>query len=402
MPVKLIMPKIGLNMVEGQITEWVVKEGESVKKGDVMYVIETDKVTNDVEAPQDGVLLKILVPVQKIVQVREIVGILVEHNEVVDLESVMKEFCDDRNQKEEIKFKTDETGKQSQKAATGGKTGEILASPLVKRLAAQNDIDLSSIKGSGPGGRIKMKDVEKLFKEKGNGKEEGAFPGKTIPLAGVRKVVAERMAFSTATMAMVTLNSELDVTSLVVKREDLKKASSDKKEIPSYNAMLIFLIARVLKEFPYMNASFENSGIKLIDVINLGLAVDTSEGLMVVVVRKADRKSVVQIHKDLNKLTERAQNQRSVPEDLEGSTFTITNLGMYGIDAFTPIINPPEAAILGVCRFVEKDVLIDGKNKRRTMANFSLTFDHRVIDGGLAARFLQRLGELIAKVEHTE
>ena len=402
MPVKLIMPKIGLNMVEGQITEWVVKEGESVKKGDVMYVIETDKVANDVEAPQDGVLLKILVPVQKIVHVREIVGILVGQNEVVDLESVMKEFYDDRNQKEETKFKTDEIGKQSQKAATGGSIDEILASPLTKRLAAKNDIDLSDIKGSGPGGRIKMEDVEKLIREKGNGKKEDALPGKITPLARVRKIVAERMAFSTATMAMVTLNSELDVTSLVVYREVLKKVSRDKKEIPSYNAMLVFLTARVLKEFPYMNASFVNSGIKLIDVVNLGLAVDTSEGLMVVVVREADRKSIVQIHKDLNNLAERAQNQQSAPEDLEGSTFTITNLGMYGIDAFTPIINPPEAAILGVCRFIEKDVLIEGQNKRRTMANFSLTFDHRVIDGGPAARFLQRLGELIAKIEHTE
>jgi pyruvate dehydrogenase E2 component (dihydrolipoamide acetyltransferase) len=210
------------------------------------------------------------------------------------------------------------------------------------------------------------------------------------------------MAFSAATMAMVTLNSELDVTSLVVYRDVLKKASKDKKEIPSYNAILVFLTARVLKEFPYMNASFTNTGIKLINVINLGLAVDTSEGLMVVVVRNADRKSVDQIHKELYVLAERAQNQRSAPEDLKDSTFTITNLGIYGIDDFTPIINPPEAAILGVCRFVEKDVLFEGQNKRRTMANFSLTFDHRVIDGGPAARFLQRLGELIAKFEHIE
>ena len=402
MPVKLIMPKIGLNMVEGQITEWVVKEGESVKKGDVMYVIETDKVSNDVEAPQDGVLLKILVPAQKVVQVRGVVGILAGQDEVVDLESVMKEFYDDRNQKEETKLETAEISKQSQKADSSGKTSEILASPLAKRLAAKNGIDLSGIKGSGPGGRIKMEDIEKLIKEKASGKAESMLPGKTIPLAGMRKVVAERMAFSTSTMAMVTLNSELDVTSLVAYRENFKIVSKDKKEIPGYNAMLVFLTARALKEFPYMNASFVNSGIKLIDVVNLGLAVDTSKGLMVVVVRKADQKSVDQIHRELILLTERAQNQRSVPEDLEGSTFTITNLGMYGIDAFTPIINPPEAAILGVCRFVEKDVLIEGQNKRRTIANFSLTIDHRVIDGGPAARFLQRLGELIVEVGHTE
>ena len=397
MPVKLLMPKIGLNMVEGQIIEWVVKEGESVKKGDVMYVIETDKVTNDVEAPQDGVLLKILVPVQKVVKVREVVGILAGQNEDVDLESVMKKIRSDRNQKEETKFKTDEISEQSQKAASDGKTGEILASPLAKRFAAQNDIDLSGVKGSGPGGRIKMEDIEKLIKEEVGGKEEGTLPGKIIPLVGVRKVTAERMAFSAATMAMVTLNSELDVTSLVSYREVLKKAGKDKKEIPSYNAMLVFLTARVLKEFPYLNVSFINSGIKLVEPVNIGLAVDTSEGLMVVVVRKADRKSVDQIHKELNILAERTQNHRGKPEDLEGSTFTITNLGMYGIDTFTPIINPPEAAILGICRFVEKDVLMDGQNKRRYMANFSLTFDHRVIDGAPAARFLQRLGESIAQ-----
>ncbi len=397
MPVKLLMPKIGLNMVEGQIIEWVVKEGESVKKGDVMYVIETDKVTNDVEAPQDGVLLKILVPVQKVVQVRGVVGILAGQNEDVDLESVMKEIRSDRNQKEETKFKTAEISKQSQKAASDGKTGEILASPLAKRFAAQNDIDLSGVKGSGPGGRIKMEDIEKLIKEEVGGKEEVTLPGKIIPLVGVRKVAAERMAFSAATMAMVTLNSELDVTSLVSYREVLKKAGKDKKEIPSYNAMLVFLTARVLKEFPYLNASFINSGIKLVEPVNIGLAVDTSEGLIVVVVRKADQKSVDQIHKELNILTKRTQNHRGKPEDLEGSTFTITNLGMYGIDTFTPIINPPEAAILGICRFVEKDVLMDGQNKRRYMANFSLTFDHRVIDGAPAARFLQRLGESIAQ-----
>jgi len=215
----------------------------------------------------------------------------------------------------------------------------------------------------------------------------------------MRKTISERMAQSSRSMAMVTLNSEVDVSPIVNYRYMMKSEWLDKSEIPSINAILVSLTGKALKEFPFLNASFTDKGIRLHESRNIGVAVDTSEGLMVIVLSDADKKSIIEIHKELSELVERALNHKSKPEDLQGSTFTITNLGMFGVDSFNPIINPPEAGILGVCRFVEKEILVEGKPKRKHISNFSLTFDHRVIDGAPAARFLQKLGEYIQELK---
>ena len=171
----------------------------------------------------------------------------------------------------------------------------------------------------------------------------------------------------------------------------LKKAGKEKSEIPGYNAIFAYLSAKALKEFPYLNASFTDKGIRLIDVVNIGVAVDTPEGLLVVVVRDADKKSVMEINSELNAWLKERRIIRAHLSDLGGSTFTITNLGMAGVDSFNPIINPPEAGILGIGRLHEKEIVKEGKIQRGFSAIFSLTFDHRVIDGAPAARFLQRL-----------
>ncbi len=236
-----------------------------------------------------------------------------------------------------------------------------MASPLAKRLAVENGIRLEVIKGSGPGGRITTEDVEKAIANKGAASADADLPGRVVTLAGVRKVVAERMALSAKTVPMVTLNSELDVTPLVSYREQMKKAGKEKNEITGYNAILAYLTARTLREFPYLNASFTDKGIRLIDVENMGIAVDTPEGLLVVVVRDADKKGLEEINSEFNSMADRALNHKSEPTDLGGSTFTITNLGMAGVDSFNPIINPPEAGILGIGRFVEKKNFESGK-----------------------------------------
>lgn len=394
MAVKLLMPKLGLNMVEGQITEWLKKEGDAVEKGEVIYIVETDKVTNGVEAPKEGVLFKILVDEGQVVPVRKIVGILVDKGEQVDIETLLDEDVS----RTEMKEKTEEKNSSSLSSQPTLMTaaGQALASPLAKRMAAEHGIDLAEVEGSGAGGRIKTEDIEKIIAERGKSGLGGSLSGKVIPLAGVRKVVAERMSMATRTMAMVTLNSELDVTPMVQFREKMKQAGQEIKEIPSYNAILILITARALSEFPYLNASLTEDRIVLLDAIHIGLAIDTSEGLKVVVMRNANQKSMAEIHRELTAMIERAHDLRSLPEDLRGSTFTISNLGMYGVDSFNPIINPPESGILGVGRFKDKEVLEDGNPERKQVATFSLTFDHRVIDGAPAARFLQRLEELIA------
>ena len=396
MAVKLLMPKLGLNMVEGQVTEWVKKEGDLVKKGDAIYIVETDKVTNEVEAPENGKLVKILVKEGEVVPVRQVVGILAAEGEEVDINALLAETMPgsaavNRSAQPAAAEKT------ATPLAATQLGGQVMASPLAKRLAAEKEINLAEIKGSGPGGRITTEDIEKAIALKVTSSPAGELPGRMMPLAGVRKVVAERMTLSAKTIPMVTLNSELDVTAAVNYREVLKKSGKEKSEIPGYNAIFAYLSAKALKEFPYLNASFTDKGIRLIDVVNVGVAVDTPEGLLVVVVRDTDKKSIMEVNSELNALAERALNHKSAPSDLGGSTFTITNLGMAGVDSFNPIINPPEAGILGIGRFNEKENVKDGKTQQGFSAIFSLTFDHRVIDGAPAARFLQYLNELITK-----
>jgi pyruvate dehydrogenase E2 component (dihydrolipoamide acetyltransferase) len=394
MAIKLIMPKLGLNMVEGQLTEWKKKEGDEIKKGETLYIVETDKVTNEVESPENGKLVKILVKEGEVVPVRQVVGILAGEGEQVDISALMAETMPG---KEAVKpfSQAATTGNATVTMVAAAMTGQILASPLAKRLATENDIDLTLVKGSGPGGRITTEDIEKVITNKGTNSSASEISGRLMPVTGVRKVVAERMALSANTIPMVTLNSRLDVTPLVKAREALKKAGKEKSEIPGYNTIIAFLVAKALKEAPYLNASYTDKGIRLMDAVNIGVAVDTPEGLMVVVVKDADKKSLEEINSDLSSLADRALNHKSAPTDLGGSTFTITNLGMVGVDSFNPIINPPEAGILGIGRFIENEAIKEGKVLPGYSATFSLTFDHRVIDGAPAARFLQKLGELI-------
>lgn len=391
MAVKLRMPKIGLNMEEGQINTWVAKEGQPVKKGDVLYVVETDKITNDVEAPQDGVLIKILVAEGQMVPVREIVGVLAEPGETVDLDFLLKK--EGENNPQEKTSAAPAAGFAHQDVPNTKRTGEILASPLAKRLAAQNNINLANITPSGPGGRIQVEDVEKIISGKSAGRENGDLPGKLMPIKGMRKVIAEKMSLATREIPMVMLHSDLDVSAIVAYRESCKVKTPDSKDVPGYNAILVYLTAQKLKDFPYLNARLTTEGIMLMEDINMGVAVDTMEGLTVVVVKNADRKTIPQIHAELSELIQRAVGNKSTAEDLSNGTFTITNLGMYGVDGFTPIINPPEVGILGIGRFREEHDFNDGNAKKRILAQFSLTFDHRVIDGAPAARFLQDLGD---------
>jgi pyruvate dehydrogenase E2 component (dihydrolipoamide acetyltransferase) len=258
-------------------------------------------------------------------------------------------------------------------------------------LAREHGIVLEELRGSGPDGQIVQADVERLIQARQAVPTQPA--SYSIPIDGVRAVIARRMSESVQSTAQVTLHTEVDATALVEHRRSLKAqaGAGASGDVPSYNALLVMLVARALREHPRLNASQEGETIRLKDQANVGLAVDTEAGLMVVVIKGAERKTAAEIEAELKILVERAVSKKSLPEDLEGSTFTITNLGMYGIDGFTPIINPPEMAILGVGRIVEKLVILNSKVAQRHMLSLSLTFDHRLVDGAPAARFLQTL-----------
>jgi pyruvate dehydrogenase E2 component (dihydrolipoamide acetyltransferase) len=263
------------------------------------------------------------------------------------------------------------------------------ASPVAKRVAQVMGVDLSMVSGSGPRGKVMRRDVERASEP---------VPGLPVnPLAnltGLRGIIASRLSASWMERPQVTLTTEADATSLVAWRQQIQAEWNLKI---SYNALLIKLVAQALREHPNLNAQLTPEGIVAQEKINIGLAVDTERGLMVPVLRHAETRSLFEIHEAVQGLTQRAIEGSSLPDELSGGTFTITNLGMYEIDAFTPIINPPECAILGVGRIVPRPVGVNGQVVLREMMALSLSFDHRLVDGAPAARFLQRIKTLIER-----
>jgi pyruvate dehydrogenase E2 component (dihydrolipoamide acetyltransferase) len=355
------MPRLSLTMKEGTVGKWYKKEGEAVEKGEPIVEVVSEKATYDVEAPSAGVLRKILVQEGVDVPVNEALAIIASSNEAF-LEA-------------EVCVETPETAAE--------KEGRMLASPAAKRLAKEHGVDLSLVKGTGPEGRIVEDDVRKSIEEK-----SGAILKikETIPLSGFRKVSAERVTTSFRTAPHSTIAMEVNVS---------KAAKLHTKTQASYTAILARAVAKALAEHPRMNSRLNGNQIELFEDINVGVAVATEKGLVVPVIRNADKKPLSEIDSAIRELTEKARQEKLAKEDVSGGTFTVTNLGMYGVDFFTPIINPPEAAILGVGRIVEKPTALDGKIEIVPVITLTLSYDHRIVDGAPAADFLRKVKEIV-------
>jgi pyruvate dehydrogenase E2 component (dihydrolipoamide acetyltransferase) len=399
MPIELVMPKLGLNMEEGLLVQWLKKEGDPVKKNDPLFVVETEKVTNEFVATADGTLVKILVEGGNTVPVRTVVGLMALEGESLESPTAHPVTF-------EVPAVPAPAIARPETAPTRGAEDRILATPIAKRIAKENKIDLATVKGTGPEGRISQEDVERAIKEKEGAKSKPAvltpptILEAIIPIEGVRAIIAERMFKSISTTAQLTLHTEVDATQLVIRRAKLKKESeSSGRPVPGYNAFLVSTMAKALRAHPLLNAKQAGNTIQLLENIHIGLAVDTEYGLVVIVVKGADKKSIAEINAEIDSMAERATSKKSSMDDLIGSTFTITNLGGYGVDTFTPIINPPEMAILGIGRIIEKLVIREGKVMQRHMMSLSLTFDHRLVDGGPAAQFLRTVSALIEGFE---
>jgi len=398
--------------------------------------VETDKATLEVEASARGFLRKILAPVGQTVSVLTVVA-LITRTADEDISAYKPRFPVPGS-----RFQVAETAKpetRNSKLETRN-SSRIFASPRARRLAREKGVDLALVSGSGPNGRIVERDVLAYLERRPKatptavkaaealGVDIVAISGtgisgrvmkadvtaaaqpvllaeelavESVPLIGLRRIIAERMATSARETARVTLVTEADATAFVEAREQLKADVADEWDFaPGYNDLLGLIVARALREFPYMNARLQPSqedgqAIERLSAVNLGMAVDTERGLLVPVIRDAHQKGLRAFGVELRELMERARAGKSLPDDLTGGTFTITNLGMYEVDAFTPIINPPEAAILGVGRIQPKPVVRDGEIVVRQMWTLSLAFDHRVVDGAPAARFLQRIKQLV-------
>jgi len=383
------MPKLGMNMVEGTIVDWLVKEGEAVKAGQVVLTIETDKATQEVESPAGGILARILRYQGETLACNTVMAVIVEPGEALPA-TIPEMIAEGVAPRADVDVKVEKAGAGASPAqeATVESLGRVNISPSARKLAEELGIDITEIASRGR--RIKREDVLAVYEAK---QAEAGPPEKVSrkPMTTVRRKIAEHMSQSARSVARVALTLEVDVSALMAWRERLEVDGAR----VSYNVLLTKLVAATLREFPYLNARLDGETILEMGEVNIGIAVDTERGLLVPVLRQADKKGVVALQQEYAALTERALQSKSTLADLEGGTFTITSLGSLEIEQFLPIINYPECAILGVGAIVKKVVVVDELIGIRPMMALTLAFDHRLVDGAPAARFLQHLKHLI-------
>lgn len=409
------MPRMSDTMEEGVIVEWLKNEGDDIEPGDILAEVETDKATMELESYWEGTLLHIAIK-EGPVPVDAVVAVVGEKGE--DYKSLLSE---EESTKEEKSEKTDESGDQDSQAeeepakedkpveavedknGSAAEDGRTKASPLARKMASDKGIDISHLSGSGDGGRIIKKDVEKAI-EKGVAAPSASAAGSAtleiqsgveqiVPLSQMRKIIGKRLGESKYTSPHFYLTAEIDMDNAIAARKSLNAGEEETKI--SFNDIVIKAVAMALRKHPYVNASIDSEKITLHGDINIGVAVAVEEGLMVPVIRHADYKSLSDIKAEIADLAGKARNRKLKPEEMQGNTFTISNLGMFGVDEFTAIINPPDACILAVGTINTKPVVKDGQIVIGNTMKMTLSSDHRVVDGAVAARFMQTLRDYL-------
>ncbi len=429
MAIEILVPRLGWTMEEGTFVEWLKHDGDTVQQGDLLYRLEGDKALTEVEALDDGILR---IPPDSpapgsVVPVGALLAYVVAPGEAAPFEQggTGARESGSRGAAEPVgagftpaQPQTESVGAgftpAQQSTDEGRKKGPAI-SPRALRVANELGVDWSKVTGSGRSGRIVEEDIRRAAEAQA-AQVEVAKPVAPLqpvspasssaaaraPLSRTRRIIAERMSAGVHVAAPVTLNTEVDATELVRLREQLK-VDRKGQVIPSYSDLLTKIVARALADHPALNARIEGDEVVTESAVHVGIAVDTERGLLVPVLRDAQSKTLLQIAAESAALIARTREGKSSADDLRGSTFTITNLGMYDIDTFSPIINLPECAILGVGRITAKQVVtlrpgsIDEAERVavRRMLTLSLTFDHRLVDGAPAARFLQRVKQLV-------
>ncbi len=421
MAVELLMPKMGMTMEEGTIIRWLKKVGDQVVKGEILLEIQTDKVKMEIETPADGILLKILAAEGAVVPVNIPIAYIGEEGEIVtekeaastppptqSSSATVKAVSIGTAAEPGTKIKATPAAKRlarekgidlslvksssSDGTVTAADIEAVRATPLARKVAADRGIDLKAIQGTGERGKVFCSDL---------GQHGVAGPDQTIhqevaPLKGLRKVIAERMSMSWHNAPHASISLEVDMTEMTKLRKMLLPLLESKTGLKaSFNHLLIKVVARALKDNPAINARFINNGIDYSETVNIGIAVAAPDGLIVPVLHGAEQLTVEQIVVKTEELVGKARSGRLVLQELEGGTFTISNLGMFGITTFSPILNPPEVGILGAGMISERVIVEEGNIAVRPIMTLSLSFDHRAVDGAQAAIFLSQIRELL-------
>jgi 2-oxoglutarate dehydrogenase E2 component (dihydrolipoamide succinyltransferase) len=421
--VEIHVPELGESVADATVGRWLKQEGETIKSGEPLVELETDKINFEVEAEQDGVLESIAKGEGETVNVGEVIGTIGEGDgrpaaEEEEAEAEAPEEGE-RAEAEQPEAEAEETAAEE----TDGHRemeDEVRASPSVRKLAREYDIDLAEVSGSGSGGRVTREDVERLIRERGRGgapareaerpapeedgrREEGpaAEDGRSaleerVRVSRRRQTIARRLVEAQQTAAMLTTFNEADMSSVMELRNRRKEEFQERHGV-KLGFMSFFTKASIgaLKAFPKINAELRGDELILKHYYDIGVAVNTEEGLVVPVVRDADKKSFADIEREIGELAEKARERKLALEDLQGGTFTITNGGIFGSLVSTPILNAPQVAILGMHKIQERPVVVDGEIQARPMMYLALSYDHRIVDGADAVRFLVRIKELI-------
>ena len=397
------MPKLGFDMAEGTLVRWVKGVNDAVEKGEVLAEIETDKATVEVESPYSGLVHAHLVEENSIVPIGTPIAVIAQEGEDVDLEA-LKSAAPPAEVKEAQAGEIEETPEETQEKVTVTEEPEkseedtefIKASPIAKIIANEKGLDLSSIKGSGPGGRIVRRDVEAALQQK----PVSAKPAKTsvvqagkdetITISRLRAAIGKRMLESRQNIPHFYITRSYDVGRLMEMRKEMNDELAEEERL-SVNDFVIRATALTLREFPNLNASLDGNQLTRHGGIHIGSAVAVEDGLLTIVAKHADQKSLLEIGNEMKAMLQRVRNGKPRSEDLEGSTFTISNLGMYSVDDFVAIINPPEAAILAVGSALQVPVALEGQVGIAWRMNATISADHRITDGAEAAQFMVRL-----------
>ncbi|HEX7333395.1 MAG TPA: pyruvate dehydrogenase complex dihydrolipoamide acetyltransferase [Pyrinomonadaceae bacterium] len=424
------MPKLSPTMEEGQISRWLKKEGDKVSMGEPLAEIDTDKATMEMQALANGVLRKILINEGQSAPLGQTIAVIGEPDE--DIASLVSEAP--AQPKVQEQKETDvpppvpdlappqpqakaaaaassapaprpvDNGRAPQAAATSD-SGRMIVSPLAARMAAEAGIDLRSLQGSGPGGRIIKRDIEAAISqpkaapsypravEPGQIPQIGASPYRDEPASQIRQTIAKRLVTSIGPVPHFFLTTEIEMDRAAEMRKGINALDPDLKI--SINDIIIKVVAAALIQHPEVNASFQEKFVRYYEHADIGVAVAIEDGLITPVVRAADQKSLSQIATEVRELAERARSKKLKPEEYTGATFSVSNLGMFGIDEFTAVINPPEGAILAVGAMSAKPVVRDNEIVIRQMMRVTMSCDHRVIDGATGAKFLQTFRKIL-------
>jgi pyruvate dehydrogenase E2 component (dihydrolipoyllysine-residue acetyltransferase) len=396
MPTNVIMPALGVAQQTGTLLKWLRAEGQSVSKGDPLMEIETDKATVEIEAPASGVLTQVIAKAGDEVPVGQRIAFILAPGESLPAEVASAAIAQPVISPEAT-APAPTSRPVSREALVITSRGRVLASPAAKRIARERGVNLATLKGSGPEGSVLAEDVLRAAPD---GTAEAAAKltsEQIIPLNSMRRIVGQRMTQSKLSAPHFYLSMDIDMSAVEKLRAEWKARGDP--SVASINDFILFACARALKEFPSVNSTYTDRGTQLHRDINIGMAVALEEGLVVPVIHNADRLPLAELATQSRALVDKAQKKKLVPFDYEDGTFTVSNLGMLGVDSFVAIINPPQCAILATGRVVPRVVADQGMLAIKSIMIATLSADHRVIDGAIGARFLQEVKNLLESPE---